>query len=74
MTEREPSDEGADEVLEDLEAPAEQMADVAGGVCPGGSCRPTNNCAPVNTVIHTCEPPTQFCVGGTCLETIVLEK
>jgi hypothetical protein len=35
MTDAERGDEGAEEPIEDLEAPAERQDDVAGGKCPG---------------------------------------
>ncbi|HEX4034788.1 MAG TPA: hypothetical protein VHX66_10120 [Solirubrobacteraceae bacterium] len=76
MTDGERNEEGAEEALEDLEAPAESAADVAGGICPQatGVCRPTNRCSPVNTMIH-CSPPTQLCpTGYTCELTQVAEQ
>jgi hypothetical protein len=44
MTDRERSEEGVDETVEDLEAPAEAQGDVQGGVqpCPG---KPSFVCA-----------------------------
>lgn len=68
MTDEERSQEGADEEIEDLEAPAAAQGDVAGGLL----CRPTNRCAPVNTVV-ACQPPTQYCAPPTCHATSVYE-
>ena len=43
MTEREREEEGAEEAIEDLEAPAGAQEDVAGGIpCPG---KPSAVCA-----------------------------
>lgn len=69
MTHEEVNKEGAEEEIEDLEAPAEAQGDVAGGYI---NCRPTNNCAPVNTVV-ACNPPTQLCSLPTCVQTLVHE-
>ena len=68
MTDEERKEEGADEAIEDLEAPAAAQEDVAGGL---GPCKPTNRCAPVNTVVHTCQDPTQLCADPTCKVTTV---
>ena len=42
MTDEHRSDEGDEEAIEDLEAPAEAQSDVEGGLC----ATPTNCCAP----------------------------
>jgi len=68
MTDEERSREGAEEEIEDLEAPAAAQGEVAGGI----GCAPTNACRPVNTVVH-CQPPTQYCHEPTCAETMVYE-
>jgi hypothetical protein len=54
VTDEERKKEGAEEGIEDLEAPAESLDDVAGGAgCQGGSCgRPSLKCS-----------------GGTCVVT-----
>lgn len=62
--------EGGEEAIEDLEAPAAAQRDVAGGF---GSCRPTNRCAPADTVVHCPEGVTQFCIDPTCKVTKVGE-
>ena len=67
MTDEERNQEGAEEQIEDLEAPAEAQGDVAGGM---GPCRPTNACNPVKTVVH-CDKPTQICIDPTCKLTSV---
>ena len=69
MTDEERSGEGAEDAIEDLEAPATAQSDVAGGL---GPCRPTNACAPVNTVVTHCDLPTQFCSAPTCTITTVM--
>lgn len=66
MTEDERKREGAEEPIEDLEAPAAEQGEVVGGIL----CRPTNACAPVNTVV-SCKKPTQLCAPPTCQETSV---
>jgi hypothetical protein len=66
MTDDERKQEGAEESVEDLEAPAAEQGGVAGGIV----CRPTNACAPVNTVVH-CLAPTQLCEYPTCKVTTV---
>jgi hypothetical protein len=54
MTEDERKEEGAEEAVEDLEAPAEAQDDVAGGRgCVGA----------------TCGKPSLRCEGGTCVIT-----
>jgi hypothetical protein len=68
MTDEEFSPEGGEEAIEDLEAPAAAQADVAGGI---GPCRPTNQCQPVNTLVHHCRLPTQLCTPPTCNLTMV---
>ena len=67
MTDDERKQEGAEEPIEDLEAPAAEQGEVAGGVV----CAPTNRCAPVHTVVKSCHPPTQFCQEPTCQVTSV---
>jgi hypothetical protein len=53
MTDEQRSDEGAEEAIEDLEAPAEAQGDVAGGAIPktycvvpseGPMCGPNTKC------------------------------
>ena len=68
MTDEERSQEGGEDAIEDLEAPAAAQGDVAGGM---GPCRPTNACAPVNTVVTHCSLPTQLCMEPTCKVTTV---
>jgi len=75
MTDEERQQEGAEQEIEDLEAPAEMHVDVVGGL---GPCRPTDACAPVNTVVQKCQSPTQQCIPSpdgknTCLKTLVYE-
>jgi hypothetical protein len=72
LTDEERRQEGAEDEIEDLEAPGAAQQDVAGGL---GPCRPTNDCAPNNTLITHCELPTQKCTypGVTCLATVVRE-
>lgn len=75
MTDDERKQEGAEQEIEDLEAPATVQMDVAGGM---GPCKPTNACAPVNTVVQTCKSPTQQCIPSpdgknTCAVTLVYE-
>jgi hypothetical protein len=67
MTDDERKQEGAEEPVEDLEAPAEGQGEVVGGVV----CAPTNACAPVHTVVKGCASPTQFCQEPTCKVTRV---
>ena len=69
MTDEERNEEGVEENVEDLEALAETQGDVAGGV---RTCRPTNACAPVQTVV-ACHLPTQLCDPPTCRQTVVNE-
>ncbi len=69
MTDEERKEEGAEEAIEDLEAPAAAQDDVAGGL---GPCKPTNACKAVNTLVHTCSTPTQLCVEPTCRTTSVM--
>jgi hypothetical protein len=68
MTDEKRDPEGSEEAIEDLEAPAGAQEDVAGGM---GLCRPTNRCAPVNTVVH-CPSPSQLCAPPTCQVTSVM--
>jgi hypothetical protein len=63
MTDDERRDEGAEEAIEDLEAPATSQGDVVGGI---GPCRPTNNCKPVHTVVNCPDKITQGCREPTC--------
>lgn len=53
MTEDERSREGAEEPIEDLEAPAEAQADVAGG---GMACHPTPSCGRPSVVCADFSP------------------
>lgn len=71
MTDEERRQEGAEEEIEDLEAPAAAQSEVAGGIGIG-PCAPTNRCAPVNTVVN-CRAPTQVCGIPTCAKTEVYE-
>ncbi|HEY2600446.1 MAG TPA: hypothetical protein VGI67_02745 [Thermoleophilaceae bacterium] len=52
MTDEERRDEAAEEQIEDLDAPAEQLEDVAGG---GKLCGP-----------KSCGNPSMICIGPTC--------
>lgn len=70
MTDEERHDEGAEEGIEDLEAPADAQSDVAGGVAPKGctvpkvtnvrcappSCTGASNCSGKTTVIWETDP------------------
>ncbi len=58
MTDEERKQEGADEEIGDLEAPAEAQTMVAGGKCPR------------KTLVH-CQDPTQLCMAPTCRVTEV---
>jgi hypothetical protein len=69
MTDDEPKQEGAEEPVEDLEAPAAVWADVAGGI----ACRlPTVACSnPTCTGQTYCKPGTvQGCERPTCNVTV----
>jgi hypothetical protein len=69
MTDEEHGQEGDEEAIEDLEAPAAAAQwDFAGGLAP---CRPTNRCRPVNTVVHCPDGITQGCREPTCRVTEV---
>jgi hypothetical protein len=72
VTDDERKQEGAEEPIEDLEAPAAEQRDVAGGV--GVPCAPTNACHPVHTVVKGCLYPTQICGRPTCQATVVFEQ
>ncbi|HEY2600445.1 MAG TPA: hypothetical protein VGI67_02740 [Thermoleophilaceae bacterium] len=52
MTDEERHEEAAEEQIEDLEAPADQQEDVAGG---GKLCGP-----------HSCGNPSMICLSPTC--------
>jgi hypothetical protein len=54
MTPDEAESEGAEEAIEDLEAPASAQEDVAGGA----------GCSP------TCGDPSMICQGQTCWDTV----
>ena len=71
MTDEERNEEGAEEEIEDLEAPVEAQDDVAGGL---GPCRPTNACNPTHTVVHCPKGNsiTQMCEAPTCNITKVM--
>jgi hypothetical protein len=80
MTEEERDQEGAEEAIEDLEAPATAQRDVAGGMgCTSPSCHlPTSGCASPTCGENTfCRPGTiQSCgcnntAGATCRATTV---
>jgi hypothetical protein len=60
MTDEERNDEGAEEEVEDLEAPAEAQEDVAGGACPANTCRYTTYC-----LEQTCKATKRACLPGT---------
>jgi hypothetical protein len=61
MTEEERKDEGAEEEIEDLEAPAAKPKD------PKPKCPPhTKPCGGMVTTVHTCADPTINCGGATC--------
>ncbi len=71
MTDEERQDEGAEEAIEDLEAPAAAQDDVAGGVI---ACNlPTKGCSnPTCTSQTWCKPGThQGCDMPTCGASIV---
>jgi hypothetical protein len=70
MTDEERGEEGTEEEIEDLEAPAVAQ----GGVIGGLPCRPTNRCAPVNTMVNCPNTVTQLCLAPTCAQTQVLEQ
>lgn len=70
MTGEEHSEEACEEAIEDLEAPAAAQKGMEEESAWIGPCRPTNNCRPVNTVVH-CGPAdpvgiTQACRQPTC--------
>jgi hypothetical protein len=69
MTDKERRDEGAEETIEDLEAPAESQDDVAGGApCKGASCvSPTMRCA-----VPTCKDTKAFCADAPATHDIVV--
>lgn len=72
MTDEHGGEEGAEEAIEDLEAPAAAWADVAGGMVI--QCHlPTNACSnPTCTSQTYCKPGTvQGCDGKTCAITVV---
>jgi hypothetical protein len=56
MTDQEREREGAEEPIEDLEAPAEAQQDVAGG---GMACHPAGTCGSPSAV---CEPSRGSCI------------
>ncbi|HEY1833681.1 MAG TPA: hypothetical protein VGG08_04530 [Solirubrobacteraceae bacterium] len=77
MTDEDNVEEGAEEAIEDLEAPAAAAGDVTGGLCPAGTdaCHlPTTGCSnPTCTVQTFCKPGTvQGCTKPTCGLTVVL--
>jgi hypothetical protein len=45
MTDQERNDEGAEEAIEDLDAPADAQGDVAGGMVKGPLCAKPPSCA-----------------------------
>jgi hypothetical protein len=55
MTDRERREEGAEEAIEDLEAPAQQQDEVAGGV----ACGPQHT---INCYGNTCTDATAQCM------------
>jgi hypothetical protein len=60
MTDQEKNQEGSEESIEDLEAPASAQSDVAGGA--GKLCGP-----------NSCGNPSMVCYGSTC-DSITLAK
>jgi hypothetical protein len=60
MTDEQRSDEGAEETIEDLDAPAAAQSDVAGGMCMAPS--------------ELCRKPTEYtgCAKPTCKTTEVV--
>lgn len=60
MTETEHNDEGDEEAIEDLEAPAAMQDDVAGGGC----VRPT--CAGPTKLVVVCQEPTCADTAAEC--------
>ena len=68
MTDEERKQEGAEEEIEDLEAPAETQNDVAGGLDARKGCKATKKyCAPA-------APQSKACLTPTCVKTIVHER
>lgn len=68
------SEEGAEEAIEDLEAPATAQEDVAGGLCPSNTaCHlPTQACSnPTCTSQTYCKGTAQGCAKPTCQVTAV---
>lgn len=67
MTDDERRHEGADEEIEDLEAPAEAQDDVAGGVDVDLAAK-----CPWKSTAKQCKPGTIYqCKGATCKETTI---
>ncbi len=64
MTSEEPNDEGAEEPIEDLAAPADAQDDVAGGL---GCGKPSMVCAP-----PTCKTTAALCRDMTASHDIVV--
>jgi hypothetical protein len=69
MTDEERKEEGAEESIEDLEAPAGAQDDVAGGAgCQGGSCgRPSLVCSSA-----TCVVTEAYCTEKTATRKVVV--
>jgi hypothetical protein len=69
MTDEERRKEGAEEPIEDLEAPAESQDDVAGGApCKGLSCiTPSMRCA-----LPTCQDTKAQCMDAPATHDIVV--
>ena len=76
MTDDVGSGEGAEEAIEDLEAPAASWGEVAGGRsnCPAPSCAlPTSGCSNPTCSATWCKPGTvQGCTQPTCGISVVL--
>ena len=69
MTEAERNDEGAEEPIEDLEAPARGLEDVAGGAgCGHPSCAvDTMDCS-----VPTCEATQRYCREETDSRNVIV--
>ena len=57
MTDEQRNEEGAEEAIEDLEAPAEAQGDVAGGACPVATCFSPSNICRKPSVWDECKAP-----------------
>ena len=63
MTEDERKEEGSEDLVEDLEAPASAQEDVAGGKM---GCIPPSCIAPASDVINLCNVPTCKATKAGC--------